>query len=67
MAGFAILVIWADGEQEYLKQGVAHVVRFSSRKRAQEQREFMLMGMDEDVQSVNVVPFPRGCRGKDQS
>jgi hypothetical protein len=56
---FAIKVIWADGEEEYVKQGT-ETARFTSRARAKEQAEFMKMGMDDDeVQSINVVPYPR--------
>lgn len=45
---FAIKVIWADGEEEYVKQGTGtETARFTSRARAEEQAEFMKMGMDE--------------------
>jgi hypothetical protein len=61
--GFAILVICKNGDEEYLKQGLSFTpARFSSRRASVEQKQFMLQGMDEDVQSVNVVPFPRGHR-----
>ena len=54
---FAILVIWKDGEEEYLKEGTA-IARFSSRKKAVEQTNFMQIGMEDDCQSINVVPYP---------
>ena len=56
---YAILVIWENGEEEYLKEGLVNIAKFSSRQRAQEQKDFMLMGMEDEVQSINVVPFPR--------
>jgi hypothetical protein len=59
MIGFAVLVIWEDGEEEYLKEGTStRPARFSSRKHAKEQAEFMKMGMDGEYQSINVVPYP---------
>lgn len=54
---YSVLVVWLDGEREYLKQGSRTAI-FSSRSRAEEQRDFMLEGMEEDVQSINVVPAP---------
>lgn len=60
---FAIKVIWSDGEEEFLKEGLSatKVAKFSSRKQAQSQADFMKIGMDgdDDVQSVNVVTYPR--------
>lgn len=54
---WSILVVWNDGTEEYVKRG-AEVARFTKRQ-AQEQKEFMLMGMDGDCQSINVVRAPR--------
>jgi len=56
----AIKVIWADGEEEFLKEGGSHTpFAYSSRKKAEEQVEFMKIGMDKDeFQSINVVPYP---------
>lgn len=51
---YSILVVWLDGESEYLKEG-SHTAIFSSRKRAESQRDFMLLGMEEDIQSINIV------------
>ena len=55
---WAIKVVWSDGEEEYLKEGI-RVAIFSSRSRAHEQADFMKIGMD-DVQSIAVVKAPRG-------
>lgn len=58
---FAIKVIWMDGEEEYVKAGTGTTpARFFNRKAAEEQADFMEMGMDDDeYQSINVVPYPR--------
>jgi hypothetical protein len=57
VARFAIKVIWLDGEEEYLKEG-SNVARFANRERAEAQRDFMKEGMEDEVQSINVVPYP---------
>ena len=58
----AILVIWSNGESEYLKEGLTtDPARFTLRQ-AREQRDFMLIGMEDEVQSINVVPFPNASR-----
>lgn len=65
MNGFAILVIWKNGEEEYVKQGLSYTpARFSSRARANERKRFLEMGADDDIQSINLVPYPRGHRLK---
>lgn len=57
---FAIKVIWNDGEEEYLKEGYRglHPARFTTCEAA-EQVEFMKIGMEDECQSINVVPYPR--------
>lgn len=59
MSGYAIKVIWTNGEEELLKKWPTNrPARFSSIKKAVEQANFMLMGMDaEEYQSINVVPW----------
>jgi hypothetical protein len=61
---YAVLVVWLDDEEEYLKEGLSDsvVARFSSRKEAKKQRDFMMMGMSEEVNGIHVVPFPRKTR-----
>lgn len=65
---WAILVIWDDGSEEYLKQGVsasAQIARFNNRANAIEQAKFMKMGMDDcECQSINVVPYPQAGGGQ---
>ena len=54
---YAILVVWKDGTEEYLKEGILSdcPVIFLSKKAATEQAEFMYAGMEDKVQSINVV------------
>lgn len=60
MAKFAILVIWSDGEEEYLHQGLGTTpAMFTSKQHAREQADFMRIGMEGDCQSINVVPYPK--------
>lgn len=51
---FYILVVWKNGSQEYLKEG-DHIASFGSMEKADSVKEFMLEGISEDVQSINVV------------
>jgi hypothetical protein len=34
--------------------------KFPSRAAAERQRDFMKIGMEGDVQSINIVPYPKG-------
>lgn len=57
--GYAILVIDLEGDEEYLCDGLGNVpARFPSHAAAQRQREFMLIGMEDEVQSINIVSCP---------
>lgn len=58
MPRFAIRVTWASGVDEYVKEG-RQPARFNSRQAAQEQLEFIRMGLDDDeIQAIVVVPYP---------
>ena len=60
---WAILVIWKNGDEEYLHEGLSsRTARFASRSDAIEQTKFMKMGMEDEVQSINVVPYPGSGR-----
>ena len=61
-ARWAIVVIWLDGEEEYLKAGLGpeKVALFSSHYHAGKMKEFMLEGMSDEVQSINIVPYRGG-------
>lgn len=58
MPAYAIKVIWLEGDEEYLKEG-RKTAQFANRERAEKMKSFMLEGMSDEVQSINVVPFPR--------
>ena len=55
---WAILVVWKYGGCEYVKSGSRTAV-FSSRRKAREMSDFMLGGMADEVQSMNVVQAPQ--------
>lgn len=58
---FSILVVWKNGDEEYLVRGLcAHgpVALFQSRESAEDQRAFLLEGIADEVQSINVVSAP---------
>lgn len=57
MSRFSILVVWDNGTQEWLMEG-SRIASFTSRTRAERWRDFMLMGVEDEVQSINVVPSP---------
>lgn len=62
-APYAILVVDEEGEEEYLCDGMGdHPTRFSSREAALDMVAFMKIGMEGDVQSINVVPYPKPAR-----
>ena len=59
---YAIKVVWLDGTEEYVRDGPTVrglVARFPKKKDAEEMRNFMLIGMSDEVQSINVVDYPR--------
>jgi hypothetical protein len=51
---FKVLVVWNDGDEEYLAQGARDAI-FTSRHKAEEQAKFMRMGMSDECQSISVV------------
>jgi hypothetical protein len=58
--GFALLVIGLDGEEAYLCNGMGDTpTRFFSKREAQSQKDFLWIGMEGDVQSINIVPYPK--------
>ena len=57
--GWAILVVWNDGTEEYLHEGMGvKTARFHSREAAQQQRDFMWIGMEGECQSISVIRHP---------
>jgi hypothetical protein len=60
MVSYAILVIGQDGEEDYVCDGLGdRPVKFPSRAAAQRQVEFLELGMNGDVQSINIVRYPK--------
>jgi hypothetical protein len=60
MADYAIKVVQDDGEEDFLCDGLGNVpTHFPSRAAAQRQVDFMKLGMDGDVQSINIVKYPK--------
>jgi hypothetical protein len=57
---YAILVIQQEGDEDYLCDGLGNrPTKFPSRAAAQRQVDFMKIGMDGDVQSINIVRYPK--------
>lgn len=55
---YAILVVWNDGEEEYLHEGIGkRTAVFPTRESARGQVEFMKMGMSDECQSISVVVY----------
>jgi hypothetical protein len=60
MSAYAVLVVWPNGEQEYLKRGIGgNPALFHSRKAAELQVNFMKIGMETECQSISVVKYKR--------
>lgn len=56
MARFNVVVVWADGDEEFVAGPNGDVAVFTSRDRANEIAEGFRFGMDpQEIQSVNVV------------
>lgn len=57
---FAIKVIWSNGREEFLREGVigGPIASFASRDEAQNRRDFLFEGITDEAQSINIVPFP---------
>lgn len=55
---FAILVVWLDGSQEYLKEGTKasnRTATFASAVEAQYWKDFLLQDISDEIQSCSVV------------
>lgn len=58
---WAVLVTWLDGEEEYLHEGMGDkTARFTTKLAAKEQRDFMMIGMSDEVESIEIVRSPNG-------
>ena len=57
---YAILVIDKEGNEEYVCDGLGDRPScFLTKRLAEEQAEFLGMGIADEVQSINVVQYPR--------
>ncbi len=57
---YAIKVISDNGEEGFLCDSMGNKpTKFFSRREAQEMVNFLKIGMDGDVQSINIVPYPK--------
>jgi len=57
---YAIKVVQKNGDESYLRETNGQITRFPSYAAAMKQREFMMVGMKNEVQSINVVKYPKG-------
>lgn len=56
---YAIKVVQKNGDEDFLCVGYTDIVaKFPSRAAAQKQKDFMLIGMEDEVQSINIVKYP---------
>lgn len=61
MSHYAILVTYANGDEEYVNQGLGETpARFFNRREAKELSDFLKIGMDgdPDVDDIAIVPYP---------
>jgi hypothetical protein len=62
---YAIKVIQKNGREDYLRDGVSangRITGFPSYAAAMRQHDFMRIGMEGEVQSINVVKYPKRAR-----
>jgi hypothetical protein len=60
---YAIKIIQKNGAEDFLCDGLTtRPTKFPSRAAAERQRDFMNTGMEGDVQSINVVPYPKEAK-----
>jgi hypothetical protein len=56
---YAIKVVQKNGDECYLRETSGAITGFPSYAAAMRQHEFMSIGMKGDVQSINVVKYPK--------
>jgi hypothetical protein len=56
---YAIKVVQKNGDEVYLRESNGAITGFPSYAAAMRQAEFMRIGMEGDVQSINVVKYPK--------
>ena len=56
---YAIKVVQKNDDENYLREANGAISGFPSYAAAMRQHEFMSIGMKGDVQSINVVKYPK--------
>ena len=56
---YAIKVVQKNGDEAFLREGGGAITAFPSYAAAMRQHKFMCIGMKNDVQSINVVKYPK--------
>jgi hypothetical protein len=60
MADYAIKVVQKNGDEDFLCDGMGNVpTRFPSYAAAYHQADFLKIGIEGDVQSINIVKYPK--------
>jgi hypothetical protein len=59
---YAIKVVQKNGDEIYLREGNGVISAFPSYAAAMRQHDFMSIGMKNDVQSINVVKYPKRAK-----
>jgi hypothetical protein len=62
---YAIKVIQKNGREDYLRDGLAangRITEFPTYAHAIHKADFLRVGMEGDVQSINVVKYPKRAR-----
>ena len=55
---YAILVVWLDGDQEYVKDGLSQdVATFTTKAKAQKKADFMARIGEDEARSISVVKY----------
>jgi len=64
MADYAIKVVQNNGDEDFLCDGLgSRPTRFPSYAAAYRQVDFMKIGMADEVQSINIVKYPKKFPG----
>ena len=62
--GYKVQIVWSDGDVEIVQEGLRDAV-FSTKAEAEENAEFMRMGLDEGEAIVNVIRASAGAMCND--
>jgi hypothetical protein len=62
---YAIKVVQKDGDEDYLRDGIAadgRITEFPTYAHAVHKADFLRIGMEGGVQSINVVKYPKRAK-----